>query len=88
MKITRRTKVFIKTERKFSARQQSAGEPVNCQQCAEQMIPAQTSADFFGISSRLIYRWIETGKIHFIETDANEIYVCSDSINGVLNAIR
>ena len=44
------------------------------------MISAQTSAHLFSLSSREIYRFIETGQIHFIETETDEIYVCPDSL--------
>jgi hypothetical protein len=84
MKITRKTNVFVKTERKIIVRGGSSKDFVCCADCAEQMLPAQTSADFFGISSREIYRFIESGKIHFVETEANEIYVCPVSVRRVL----
>lgn len=86
MRITRKTNVFIKTERKFVVRQ-TENEPICCEQCAEPMIPAQISADIFGISSRTIYRLVESEKIHFVETEANEIYVCPVSVERALKKI-
>jgi len=88
MRITRRTNVFIKTGRKFVVRQQSADELISCGQCAEPMIPAHVTADLFGFSSRMIYRLIESEKIHFVETEANEIYVCPNCVKRVLESIR
>jgi len=88
MKITRKTNVFIKTERKFFVARQTVNEPICCGQCAEPMTPAQISADFFGISSRTIYRLVESEKIHFVETEANEIYVCPVSVKRALETIR
>lgn len=85
MKITRRTTVFVKTERKFLVARSISKELIRCEQCGEQMIPAQSSADFFQVSSRRIYRLIESEKIHFAETAANEIYVCLISVNEILN---
>lgn len=61
-----------------------ADNSVFCGQCASEMIPAQMSADFFGFSSRVIYRLIEADKIHFIETERNEIYICPTSVTKVL----
>jgi hypothetical protein len=84
MKITRKTNVLVKTERRFVVRQHPSDETIQCGQCAELLIPAQMSADFFGISSRTIYRLIESGKIHFVETEANEIYICSASLKEIL----
>ena len=48
------------------------------------MISAQLSADSCAVSSREIYRLIESGKIHFAETETNEIYVCPLSVNQIL----
>jgi len=51
------------------------------------MIPAQITHKFFGVSSRIVYRLIETGSIHFVETEAHEIYVCPVSVERVLKTI-
>lgn len=88
MRITRKTNVFVKTERRFLVQRQPADEQISCGQCDRQMLPAQMSADFFGVSSRTIYRFIETGKIHFVETETNETYVCPTSVERALETIR
>jgi hypothetical protein len=87
MGIIRKTSILIKTERKFVVRQLQSDAQIYCEKCAEQMIPAQASADLFGISSREIYRLIETEQIHFIETEANEIYVCPGLVTPVPKTI-
>lgn len=87
MKITRKTRISIKTERKFYERQTPSDEPIFCGRCAEPMISAQMSAHFFGLSSREIYRLVETGEIHFVETAANEIYVCPLSVKEILRQV-
>lgn len=88
MRITRRTNIFVKTERKIVVGQQAADKLICCGQCAEPMIQAQTSANYSGVSSRTIYRLIETEKIHFVETKANEIYVCPASVERALETIQ
>lgn len=75
--------MFIKTERKLIVRQQSANGFVVCERCSEPMILAQTTADLCGISSRVIYRLVAAGEIHFVETDANEIYICPVSARQI-----
>lgn len=85
MKIIRKTNVFIKTKRKFIVGNESPPEFICCEECAEQMIAAQASADFFGVSSRKIYRLIDKDKIHFVETETNKIYVCPVSIKKILD---
>ena len=80
MRITRKTNITVTTEQKFIVQKQTAKEIVCCEQCRAEMISAHVSAEFFGISSREIYRLIEAGKIHFVETDRNEIYICPVSV--------
>jgi hypothetical protein len=87
MKITRRMNVFVKTERRTVVCRPPAEQIVSCEKCAEQMISAQISADFFGVSSRAIYRLIEQNDIHFLETETNEIYVCPTSVRRSLQQI-
>lgn len=84
MKITRKTNVFVKTVRKFIVHRRETEEPIFCSVCDEEMMSAQATADFFNVSSRNIYRFIEVDKIHFIETAANEIYVCPTSVGKML----
>ncbi len=88
MKITRKTNISFITERKTTALSPSvASEVIYCRECAAEMFPAQNSADFFGFSSRVIYRLIEAGRIHFLETESNEVYICSVSATKVLQNI-
>jgi len=87
MRIAHRTNILVKTERKFIVRGSSSDETIVCEQCAERMVSAQASADFFGFSSRIVYRLIESGKIHFAETETNEVYVCPISLKKILRSI-
>lgn len=87
MRITRKKNITVMTERKFIVQKQTANKIVRCEQCRAEMIPAQISADFFGFSSRVIYRLIEADKIHFLETESNEIYICPVSTVEVLRKI-
>ena len=84
MRITRKTNILIKTERRFVVKSPTTDEPIICEQCCEPMISAQLSADFFGFSNRVIYRLIETEDIHFVESENNVVYVCPVSIKQIL----
>lgn len=88
MEIIRKTTVLIKTARKFIVHQPESVEQIYCEHCKTQMMRTQQSADLFGISSRKIYCLIEREEIHFVETLANEIYVCPISIKKVLETIN
>lgn len=78
MKIIRRkTSIVVKTQRKFVIRQSPPEEEVfACEQCGEQMLMPQTAAVLYDISTREVYRFVEEGKIHFVETDSKAIFVC------------
>ncbi|MDQ4123572.1 MAG: hypothetical protein M3209_19210 [Acidobacteriota bacterium] len=77
--IRRKTNIVVKTERKIVVRQSSPGEEVFlCEECDEQMIMPQTAAVLYDISTREVYRLVEEGKIHFLETDSKDIFVCSN----------
>lgn len=86
MEIIKKTSILVKTRRRFVISGLPPNEIIHCEQCAEQMIPAQASADFFGVSSRVIYRLIEQENIHYLET--KEIYVCPASIADALKAAQ
>jgi hypothetical protein len=45
-----------------------------------QMLTPEVAARTASVSTRTIYRWIEAGRIHFIETEANELFICLDSL--------
>ena len=40
------------------------------------MIPAQIAGEYFNVSSRTIYRLIEADKIHFVEAEDHNIFIC------------
>ncbi len=40
------------------------------------MITAGEAAALRGVSTREIYRWLEEGAIHFIETTKGELFIC------------
>lgn len=48
------------------------------------MVTAQTAAVLYDTSLRAIYRLVEEGKIHFIETDSKVIFVCPNSAHSIL----
>lgn len=84
MEIIKKTNVIIRTARKLIIYQPASAEKIRRRQCGGQMMQAQTSADFYAVSSRKIYRFIEREEIHFVETLANKIYICPISIKKVL----
>lgn len=45
------------------------------------MLSADEAAVITGVSPRIIYRWIEAGEIHFIETSDSSILICLNSLS-------
>ena len=57
-----------------------------CPRCGRraQMIPADEAALAAQVSAREIYRLAEAGRLHFVEDGAGLLYVCRDSLLGLL----
>ena len=53
-----------------------------CAECAAEvgMLSPEQAAAVAGVSTRTIYRWAETGRIHFTETPEGRLLVCPNSI--------
>lgn len=76
MQIVRKSNILIKTERKLVVHQFGSEAQIRCEQCGEQMITAQAAAVLLGIGIRDIYRLIENGKFHFVETENKIGFLC------------
>lgn len=73
----------IETEKYFAVRNGAAINRVVCHLC-EGKIPMLTSAEaaqFAGITSRQIFRLVETGQLHFRETPDGLLLICFDSLS-------
>jgi len=55
-----------------------------CAQCAErvQMITPDEAVAVAGRSAREIYRWVEAGRVHFMETPQGLLSICLRSLYG------
>lgn len=53
-----------------------------CERCAEPsgMITPEEAAALCGVSTRAIYRWLETGAVHFSETSGGMVLICLKSL--------
>jgi excisionase family DNA binding protein len=59
--------------------------PVWCIQCSSpvQLITPEEAAVRTGVDTRTVYRWVEAGKLHFIELATQTPLIC---INSLLKA--
>lgn len=87
MEIIRKTEIVVETKRRFIINRSSAAEYLICPDCPGRMMTAEAAAAVFNVSRRAVYRFIEQEKGHFSETEAGEIFICSDSFAEVLENI-
>lgn len=86
MEIKRKTEITSETRRKFVVRSSDAEGQFFCPVCEseEQMLAAELAAQIFGVSRREIYRLVEAGAAHFVESDADVLLVCLASLEMIL----
>ncbi len=62
----------------FVINRQGVSDETRCSECTESsgLITPQEAAAIRGVSTRVIYRWLEDRPIHFIETDKGELFIC------------
>lgn len=82
MKVRRIREVTIQTSETFVLRPSQITVLTGCSQCAAEveMLTASAAAALIGVPLRWIYRWIETGQLHFQETPAGLVLVCPNSL--------
>ena len=53
-----------------------------CSDCGGEarMIEPAEAAKLARVSMRMIYRWVEEGRVHFIETPDGRLFICFDSL--------
>ena len=77
-----KTEITIETDRMFIIRRRSTLTQTWCAACSEvvKMAAPEDAANLAGMSSREIYRAVEAGKLHFIETVEGRLLVCLNSL--------
>jgi excisionase family DNA binding protein len=78
----KRTEITIETDRVVVIRGRRRSGHAYCERCDKlvEMVTVDEAASFAGVSSRSIFRWVEDGELHFIETANGHLLVCLDSI--------
>jgi len=63
---------------------------VNCHQCAQpvDLVPLDDAMRLAAVNSRVIFRWIEEGRIHFAETAVGRVLVCPTSLLERVRAVK
>jgi hypothetical protein len=79
MEIKRTTEFSIETTRRFVVCSADSPERAVCMICGEPAIAAEAAARLLNLTSRAIYRLIESGAIHFQEIEHGATLVCPSS---------
>ena len=82
MRRTTVTELFVETEEVLFLRKRRPTRQQRCDGCGREveMLTPEEAAVFARLSTRAIYRLIETGRVHFVEADACTVLVCLDSL--------
>ena len=87
MALKRKTIARIETHKVTVVR--TAGTPVNlwCEACGTttEMVTPERAAEMLKTNPRAIYRQVEKGEVHFVETGGGEILICCSSYKSQFN---
>jgi hypothetical protein len=80
----RRLEITVETHEVLVVRQREGAPRTWCSQCRERagLVTVDQAAAAAGVSSRTIYRRVETGALHFSETTDGRLLVCLKSLLG------
>ena len=82
MKTNKRVEITVETERILFISHRQTTAVTWCKGCGRrgEMLTVDDAARSARVSSRTMYRWVEAGKVHFIETGDGCLLVCRDSL--------
>ena len=82
MKRTRRTRTTLEVREVVvirGSRQRNRGRCENCSEAAA-LVTVEEAVKVSGISARAIYRLIEDGEVHFVETSNGLTLICAATL--------
>lgn len=85
MEIKRKFEMLTVTNRRYIIRQSAPHRSIVCARCGAAMLTAERAAGFFAINQRRVFQIIESGAIHYAETEAGALMICLRSLAAVLN---
>lgn len=82
VKSKRRTETLIEAHEVWVIRRARKSSQEWCGQCPNQslMLTPEEAARLMKVTARTIYRWVETGRVHFQEMDAGSLLICLASL--------
>jgi hypothetical protein len=87
LKSKKKTEITYETSRLVVLRKSPFRNPVWCEGCLTEieMITPEEAAIIARVSTRAIYRWIDAGKLHFLDGPERSLLVCSTSLLAYLS---
>jgi hypothetical protein len=81
---TKRTEITIETDRLLVVATRRVSVMSWCPACGHRtnMVTVDEAAGLGCVSSRTIYQWVESERLHFAETSEGRLLICSDSITA------
>jgi hypothetical protein len=83
-KTKRRIEITVDRSRLIVLKRRTSGDPQLCPFCSQPnaMLTVDEAATIAGVTSRTIYSRAEAGGLHFVETAAGRLLICTNSILG------
>ena len=80
--VHRRVEITVEREIVSVTYQPAPNVTGHCPQCDREvlLLSADAAAAAQNISPREIYRWLEDNKLHFLESPAGTVFICSESL--------
>jgi excisionase family DNA binding protein len=77
----KRPEITIETYERLIIKQ-GINREIACERCGqvEQMLKPEEAATLLAVSTRTIYRWIESDRLHFVETQDRLLLICHRSL--------
>ena len=78
----KRTHITVKSDQVLVIRRAGRSLTAWCTECGSlvNMIAPEEAMAVVGVSSREIYRWVEAGRVHYLETSEGFLLICRDSL--------
>ena len=84
MATKRRTEIIVETERVIIVPQQTMPVHLWCHGCCARvgMVTPEQAAALLQMTPRVVYRWVESQLLHFIEEPDGRVLICRNSLYG------
>ena len=81
MEIKRELEVTVVSNRRYVIRRSRADiAEASCAECGEPMVAVDEAATLLGVNQRRVFQIIESGAVHFTETDDGTAMICIASM--------